>query len=72
MTQFTSRKFVLFAATIATANCGWVYALIVKPEHLTAISTFIVTILGAYGMVNVSAAHLAPTGRRKVTKRVKK
>lgn len=56
---FASRKFVLFAITIWMADMGWVYALLYKPDQLSTISTFLVTLLGAYGGTNIIDRHMA-------------
>lgn len=50
---FASRKFILFALTIGMADLGWCYALVYRPDQLSTVSTFLVTLLGAYGGVNI-------------------
>jgi hypothetical protein len=56
---YSSRKFLLFLVVILIAAGGWIYALISRPEQLTTISTFLVTLLGAYSGANLADTHLA-------------
>lgn len=56
---FASRKFVLFATTIAIADLGWVYALLYKPDQLGTISTFLATLLSAYAGLNIADRHVS-------------
>lgn len=52
--RFISRKFILFSVVLGVALLGWIYALLYKPDQLTTISTFIITLLGAYSGANIS------------------
>jgi len=56
---FSSRKFLLFLIVILVATGGWIYALIWKPDQLATVSTFLVTLLGAYTGANLTDTHLA-------------
>lgn len=53
----SSRKFILFAMTICMADIGWIYCLIYKPDQLATVSTFLVTLLGAYAGANLTESY---------------
>lgn len=59
MGNFSSRKFLMFLIVLIVATLGWAYALLYKADQLATISTFIITLLGAYSSVNLTDTHLA-------------
>ncbi len=56
---YKSRKFILFSFVTFIAMVGWVYCLLYKPDLLSAVSTFVIAVIGGYGGCNLVEKNIA-------------